>query len=214
LGYIFCFNNYIFLKWLSMEKETIAAFDFDGTITTKDTLFDFIYFYWGKPRLIVGLIILSPVLVLYKIGIINNSKAKEILFSYYFKNQDIDHFNMKSDLYSQKINIICRKSILQKIEYHKNKKDKIIIVSASISNWIKPWALETGIEKVFATEIQVEKGKITGIFKTKNCFGQEKVNRLLEEYPNRENYILYAYGDSNGDKELLAFSDYPTLIKK
>ena len=51
-----------------------------------------------------------------------------------------------------------------------------------------------------------------GTFSTANCYGQEKVNRFLAEFPDRSEYVLYAYGDSAGDKELLALSDYPTFI--
>jgi phosphoserine phosphatase len=49
-------------------------------------------------------------------------------------------------------------------------------------------------------------------FISKNCYGQEKVNRLLEVEPDRKNYYLYAYGDSRGDREMLAFADFPTLV--
>jgi phosphoserine phosphatase len=53
----------------------------------------------------------------------------------------------------------------------------------------------------------VKDGRLTGRFLTKNCYGQEKVNRIKELYPHREEYHLTAYGDSNGDRELLAFAD-------
>lgn len=48
-------------------------------------------------------------------------------------------------------------------------------------------------------------GILTGRFLSANCYGQEKVNRLLEKEPERDSYILYAYGDSRRDRELLAF---------
>ena len=69
-----------------------------------------------------------------------------------------------------------------------------------------------GIEKVLATEIDTIDDLIVGTFSTANCYGQEKVNRLLAEFPDKSEYVLYAYGDSAGDKELLALSDYPTFI--
>ena len=48
---------------------------------------------------------------------------------------------------------------------------------------------------------------MTGNFLSRNCYGEEKVRRLLELEPNRNSYILYAYGDSKGDKELIEFAD-------
>lgn len=195
------------------KKKVIAAFDFDGTITTKDTLFDFIRSYFGTFKLVLGIVILSPILILYKIGFIKNYRAKEILISYFLKNKDFNEFTQKCNLYSQRINLIVRPKVLQKIQWHIQQKHKVIIVSASVKDWIQPWANENGISEVIGTEIQIQEGKITGKFSTKNCYGQEKVNRLKEVYPNREEYTLYAYGDSRGDQELLAFADHPSLIK-
>ena len=53
----------------------------------------------------------------------------------------------------------------------------------------------------------VKDGVLTGRFLTRNCYGEEKVNRLNALYPNRQDYHLIAFGDSRGDKELLAFAD-------
>lgn len=80
----------------------------------------------------------------------------------------------------------------------------VLIVSASIDNWVQPFFPEV---KVLGTQIEVINGMLTGRFLTKNCYGQEKVNRILSLYPNRTDYHLTAYGDSRGDKEMLAFAD-------
>ena len=61
--------------------------------------------------------------------------------------------------------------------------------------------------KVVGTQIEVKDGVLTGRFLTRNCYGEEKVNRLNALYPNRQDYYLIAFGDSRGDKELLAFAD-------
>lgn len=80
----------------------------------------------------------------------------------------------------------------------------MLIVSASIDNWVQPFFPQV---KVLGTQIEVKDGCLTGRFLTKNCYGQEKVNRILALYPDRNTYHLTAYGDSRGDKELLAFAD-------
>ena len=70
-----------------------------------------------------------------------------------------------------------------------------------------PFAIACDVDTVIATKINTEDNKVTGVFKSKNCYGIEKVNRLLELFPKRSDYYLYAYGDSRGDKELLSFAD-------
>lgn len=195
-----------------MDKQTIAAFDFDGTITTKDTLFDFIKFNVGTRNLIKGLVMLSPTLIFYKLGLMTNNLAKQKLFAYFFKNKNITDFDQVCQNYIKRIDSICRVDILDKIRWHQSQNHTVIIVSASISNWIKPWADNRGIKMVLATEISVKENLIDGTFSSENCYGQEKVNRLLAEFPDRSKYLLYAYGDSAGDKELLALADFSTLL--
>ena len=92
---------------------------------------------------------------------------------------------------------------------------EVAIVSASIDNWvgafftISHWPLDISQEPIaiLGTQVEVVDSKLTGRFLTKNCYGQEKVNRLLERFPHREDYHLTAYGDSRGDREMLAFAD-------
>ena len=83
-----------------------------------------------------------------------------------------------------------------------------IILTASIENWVRPFADALGIKHVQGTIIEVsEDGIITGKFLSKNCYGAEKVERLKALFPHRSDYKLISYGDSRGDDELLAYSD-------
>lgn len=198
---------------MNTNPPVIAAFDFDGTITTKDTLFDFIRFYFGFPRLILGLVLLSPVLIFFKLGLIANNKAKQILFSYFFKGINIKDFDAVCQKYSDRVGAILKSEAINKIREHQAKGHSVIIVSASISNWIIPWAEKEGIVEVIGTKIEIRNNIITGKFLGENCYGQEKVNRLLKAYPNKSDYQLYAYGDSNGDKPLLNLADCPFYRK-
>ena len=63
------------------NKPALALFDFDGTITTRDTLFEFIMYSKGKARFFSGFMLLAPVLTLFKAGVISNSKAKQIVMA-------------------------------------------------------------------------------------------------------------------------------------
>ena len=81
---------------------------------------------------------------------------------------------------------------------------KVLIVSASIDNWVQPFFPSFTI---LGTQIEVIDGLLTGRFLTPNCYGKEKVERILALLPNRSEYHLTAYGDSRGDREMLAFAD-------
>lgn len=67
------------------------------------------------------------------------------------------------------------------------------------------------------TKMEFDEKGFTGRFLSKNCYGKEKVSRLLCEYPDiekqRKEFFITAFGDSRGDKELLEFADEGHLIK-
>lgn len=193
--------------------KTIAAFDFDGTITTKDTLFDFAKFAIGWPKFLISVLIFIPTAAKFFGKKISNSEAKEILFALFFKNMSFSKFEEKSNEYKEKINQILNHEAIEKIDWHKEQNHQLIIISASIENWIVPWAISNGFEGVLATKAEVLNGKLTGKFLSKNCHGPEKVARLLADFTNREAFLLYAYGDSSGDKELLEEADFPFFRK-
>jgi HAD superfamily hydrolase (TIGR01490 family) len=191
------------------SSEVIAIFDFDGTLTNRDTLFDFIRFYYGMPRLIAGLFLLSPTLIFFKLGFMTNDRAKEMLFSYFFKRKAEADFNAICEKYKKRINEILIPEAIDKIKYHRQEGHTILINSASICNWIIPWAQSIGINGVIGTQMETENGLITGKFRGNNCYGEEKVRRFLKLYPDRQAYQLYVYGDSKGDKPLLDMADFP-----
>lgn len=186
----------------------IAAFDFDGTITTCDTLPIFIRFVSSFKQLFFGSLQMMPTLLLYKLKLISNNTAKEKLFRIFFAGMPIDQFNRLSEIFIPSIEEVLRPAAIEKIKWHQERKHQVVIISASAENWILPWASKHGINIVLATQLQVKDQIITGRYLTKNCNGEEKVCRLLKRYPNKEGYILYAYGDSKGDKELLGLADH------
>jgi len=189
-------------------KPIIAAFDFDGTITTKDTLLEFIRFSKGYLLFLFGFILYSPLLIAYKLKIYPNWKIKRKLFSYFFKGMKINEFNRLCEDFCRCSSEIIRPEAHKAIQAHINAGDSLVVVSASIENWVRPFAEKLLIPFVLCTGIEIDSnGCLTGNFSTPNCYGQEKVKRLLELFPQRENYYLIVYGDSSGDKELMNFAD-------
>ena len=191
-----------------MKRKTIAVFDLDGTITEKDTLLEFIKFSKGKWQFYLGFLFFSPLLVAMKLKMYPNGKAKQCLFSYFYKGISIEKFNNWGKEFNSKIDEMLRSKAIETLKLHKENGDKIVIISASIENWIKPWAEKASIDTILATKIETDKnGLLTGRFLTKNCYGLEKVNRLVEMFPNRNDYDFIVYGNSRGDKELIEFAN-------
>lgn len=188
--------------------KNVALFDFDGTITRKDSFLKFILFSRGRLRSLLGFFLLSPLLLAWKMGIISNSKSKEMVFSFFFKGVSIIQFNFWCAGFLPVLKSIIRSDSLHLLQSHLEKKDIVVIVSASIKNWILPWAQEAGIDEVISTDVEVdENGILTGKFSSPNCSGQEKVNRVQYRFPQRDDFFFYAYGNSKSDKPMMRFAD-------
>lgn len=191
-----------------MEHNTnIAAFDFDGTITIKDTYPAFLKHCFGTIKTYLGFLLLSPVLVLYKMKIIPNDVAKQLTFIYFFKGMDKEKYLDQCESFKKRITEIVRPEALDKIMYHRAKRHYLVIVSASIEDWIRPWANENHFDYVIGTQPEIAKNKLTGKFASENCYGYQKVTRLTQHIPDIAQRYVYAYGDSQGDKQLLAMAN-------
>jgi phosphatidylglycerophosphatase C len=187
---------------------SLAIFDFDGTITYRDSFIDFIRFYKGRTALLTGITVLFPVLILFKLKIIANANAKEIVFKYFFKNTPFDAFQKKCDDFGLTvIPKIVRNEALNAIQKHLSNGHRVIVISASAENWLIKWCKGVGVELV-ATHLEVKNGFITGKISGKNCYGIEKVNRL-KDYLKIEDFTdIYAYGDSKGDIPMIELANH------
>jgi HAD superfamily hydrolase (TIGR01490 family) len=191
-----------------MEKRIIAAFDFDGTITTKDTLLEFIKFVKGNKAFYIGFLRFSPFIISYKLKLYPNWKAKQKIFNHFFGGMKYHDFRLEGERFSDRLDSMIRPKALEAINEHLKNKNTIYVISASITEWVSPFCKRIGITNTLGTEIEVDdQGFLTGKFLSSNCYGPEKVNRLLEKEPDRDSYTLYAYGDSKGDKNLIEFAD-------
>jgi len=194
-------------------KRTIAAFDFDGTLTTRDSFPHFIRYATGTPRFVAGFLLFSPLLVSMKLGLYAGSKAKEQIFAHFFKGWEYRRFQALGQAYASAVEAMRNEPVINRLKEHIANGDTVFVISASIRDWVEPWCRQQGVDAVIATEAEVDAhGKLTGRFKTPNCNGDEKVKRLLQAEPDRSSYRLVAYGNSSGDKPLLDLADEGTLV--
>lgn len=198
-------------------KKKVYLFDFDGTLTSADTLLEFIRYACGRRRFFIGFALFSPLLVLMKLHLYPNYRAKQRLFAWYFKGMSIDNFDLVCRRFAHHNQRLMRQKALDRLReiFHNN--ENLCVVSASIDNWVRPFfdnisKASRSDFRVIGTEVEVDTdGVLTGRFRTHNCYGVEKVRRVLEAMPqlksNRDDFWVVACGDSRGDKELLEFAD-------
>ena len=195
----------------------LYLFDFDGTLTSADTLLCFIRYACGTWRFLIGFALFSPLLVLMKLGLYANWRDKQHLFAWYFRGMKASDFDDVCRRFAADNHSLLRPKALEKLRHVFGQGSTVAIVSASIDNWVRPFFYQLTAHsasdfRVIGTKVEADSnGRLTGRFLTNNCYGPEKVRRVLAEYPQlaaqRSSYVVEAYGDSRGDKELLAFAD-------
>ncbi|SFV33007.1 HAD-IB family hydrolase [Thermoflavifilum thermophilum] len=191
------------------EKQALAIFDFDHTLTTGDTLLAFIRFVKGKNKFISGLLRLSPTLILYKLHLMNNQKAKEKVLTHFFGGMNAREFAKYGMAFQENILPgMLRKEAMEALSLHQKKNNQIIVITASAREWIAQWCDQHAILCI-ATQLEIKEEKITGKIEGKNCYGEEKLRRLLETIDLKQFEEIHVYGDSKGDKELLSIATHP-----
>jgi phosphatidylglycerophosphatase C len=105
-----------------------------------------------------------------------------------------------------------RPDVVERVAWHRGQGHEVVIVSASLRNYLDPIAAELGVSAVLATELAVgEDGRLTGELAGPNVRGAEKVRRLDDWLGDRPAFV-WAYGDSSGDRELLARADQGVTV--
>lgn len=192
-------------------KKKIYCFDFDGTLTTSDTLLEFIKYTKGRGRFLMVFLMYSPLLVLMKLHLYPNWKAKQQIFAHLFAGMRIEKFDALCRDFAEESQHLLRPKGITLMHEALVAGAQVFIVSASIDNWVRPFFDIRNLKgvQVLGTQIEVEDGKLTGRFKSNNCYGKEKVHRIAEALKSfeRSEYEIEAFGDSRGDKEMLAFAD-------
>jgi len=186
----------------------IAFFDFDGTITSKDTLVELIRFQKGDLPFLVGCLLNAPWLIGYRLGIISNHTAKQKLLRFFFRKMAVDLFQQKCDEFALKIlPQLVRPKAMKEIRKLREIGAAIVIVSASANNWIQAWSQAIGADLI-ATVLETKNGRMTGNIQGRNCHGKEKVKRINMAYDLTMYEERYVYADTTGDRPMMALGTH------
>jgi phosphatidylglycerophosphatase C len=193
----------------SQPPRTLVLFDLDGTLTDRDTFRDLLRFSFGSFRLFAGLLLTFPWTFFYIVGLCSAKTSKERVFGHFFAGMAETEFMERMKKYSlERLPALLRPGAIETLRLHLEQGHDTFIVSASIQNWIEPWATTEGMA-VIATEIEIMDGVVTGNFSTPNCRGEEKITRILEAVSLPDYERIYAYGDTPHDRPMLGLASDP-----
>lgn len=160
-------------------------------------------------QLAAGVARSAPQLAAYRLGLIPGTAAKSSLLAAFFRGVDEGDLRRRAtDWAVCELPSLVRPGALDRLRWHRDRDHRVVVVSASLEIFLRPWATSVGIGDVLATRLESRDGRLTGQIEGRNCQGQEKVDRLRSLVGDLANVELYVYGDSRGDRELLGLAHH------
>jgi len=198
-----------------VKKPIVAAFDFDGTITTRDSLPYFLVYASGFFKTFFKLAMHIPKFIACLLKIISRQQVKESLLKSFFKGMPIETLRSEGKKFAKgPLKKIVKQDALDELKKQQAQGARCILVSANLDVYLDEFAKLYGFHDCIASKVDFDgQGLVTGYLQGLNCREIEKVRRLEQLLGPRDDYILYAYGDSDGDKEMLEFADFPFYRK-
>jgi len=191
-------------------RTTVAAFDFDGTITRKDTLGPYLEQLVGRRRFLAALVATVPWLVRAAFSRDARDVAKERLLSRCVRGVPEEEAARVAASYAP--TIALRDDVVAMLRGHVDAGSVVVLVSASPSLYVREAATLLGATDVVATDLEARDGVLTGRYATPNCRAEEKGRRLQAWLSTRGDVELYAYGNSVDDEPMLALADHPVRV--
>jgi len=196
------------------DRRPVVAFDFDGTLTRRDTLRVFLG-QVGRPSVVAAAFArhLPSVLRAYQ-GDEARNRAKESVFSDILGGLHEDEAEAAASATARTVvRSMFKPDVVARLRWHQEAGHRVIVVSASFRHYVAPVVATLGVDEVLATRWEVDPAtsRLTGRFDGVNVRGEAKVD-LLSQHLGRPCRLEYAYGNSSGDVALLAAARYPVWI--
>jgi phosphatidylglycerophosphatase C len=181
----------------------LALFDFDGTITTTDTWTPFMHRAVRPARVAAGRVLLGPIVIGYKLGLISASRGRQVAVRVGFQGEDAARMRRLGAEYASTIlPAQVRQPALDRMTWHRSRGDHVVIVSASLDCYLSPWCAGHGVDCI-CTTLEERNGRLTGKCAGGDCAGAGKVRRIRERLDLGRYETIYAYGDTAEDREML-----------
>lgn len=180
----------------------LALFDFDGTITTADTYTPFVRLAASPRRTLIGLALLGPMIAGYELGLVPGTRMRSAVTRVCFwGRREADIFDLGAR-YAETLHPLVRPDALEKIRWHQAHGDTVVVVSASLAPYLRHWCEKLEVELI-CSELESNAGTLTGKYRGGDCTGSEKARRVRERFDLSRYPVVYAYGDTEEDRELL-----------
>lgn len=201
-------------------ERRIAAFDFDGTLTRRDTLLPFLVRACGARAVAGAVSRVAPDAARARLGRLeaelhHRDATKAALLRTLLAGRDAGWFADVGADYARTLGRRIRPEMAEQVRWHRGHGHELVIVSASLLTYLGPYGRDEGFDHVIAVDMAVDDaGLLTGEMTTPNVRGPEKAVRLRSWLDGDVPEFVWGYGNSSGDEDLLALAHVPVWINR
>ncbi len=185
----------------------LALFDFDGTLTTCETFPIFVKRALSKSKLRAGWLRLWPLVLGYRMGLVSGVRVRAAIVRVGFKDHSVEALERAGAAFAKEfLPTAMRPEMVARLEWHRARGDRVVIVSGGLGAYLRPWADAQGLE-LLCSELAERDGICTGGFAGAQCVSAEKARRVCLSLDLNAYSCVHAYGDTPEDADLLALAD-------
>lgn len=181
----------------------LALFDFDGTITIRETMAAFMYRAVPARRQAWGRLVLAPWVVGYKCGVVSGVAVRAAVVRVGLAGVPLAAVQARGATFAaDTLPTLLRPEVMARIRWHRQQGDTVAVVSGGLDVYLAPWCRAHGLSVVCST-LEHRDGRLTGRYRGAQCVGEEKARRVRARYDLAGYGRVYAYGDTHEDLPLL-----------
>jgi len=185
----------------------LALFDFDGTITTRDTFTPFLRFAIRPHRAVLGGLLISPVIIAHRLRMISTTRTRPIVARAGFQGAPVDSVRALGRQYAtEALPTVIEAQAMERLKWHQHRGDTVAVVSAGLDVYLGPWCEAHRVELI-CTELEERDGRMTGRYRRGDCSGPTKATLIRATFDLDRFETIYAYGDTTEDREMLALAN-------
>ena len=184
----------------------LALFDFDGTITTHETMPDFLRRSIPRRRLITGRLLLAPLVLGYRLRLVSGTQIRRAVVRFGYSGVPTSTLAAAGrDFARDYLPNVLRPEAMRRIAWHKAEGHTVVVVSGGLDVYLDPWCQAHGL-KLLCSSLEHREDLLTGRYEGQQCVRKEKVRRVRERYDLGAFTEVYAYGDTPEDHDLLGIA--------